>query len=114
MSNTYKSPDVPAEKVTPKFVRDELLTCLESANREFSKILNQPVTDDVLKQQVKQFVQSIFTSCGGNFENPSRESILLAITQCKANAEKMMGPQGVGIIRDHYDEMIKLVNKLPK
>lgn len=114
MSHTYTAPDLPVEKVTPKFVRDELLICFESANREFSKILNQPVTDGALKQQVKQFVQSVFSSCGGNFENPTRESILLAITQCKTSAEKMMGPQGSGIIRAHYDEMIKLVNKLPK
>lgn len=114
MFHTYTAPDVPVERVTTKFVRDELLTCFESANREFSTILNQPVTDDALKQQVKEFVQSVFSSCGGNFENPTRESILLAVTRCKSNAEKMMGPQGAGIIRDHYDEMMKLVNKLPK
>lgn len=114
MSHAYTAPDVPTEKVTPEFVRDELLTCFESANREFSKILNQPVSDDALKQQVKQFVQSVFSSCGGNFENPTRESILMAITQCKTNAEKMMGPQGAEMIRHHHDEMMKLVNKLPR
>jgi hypothetical protein len=113
MPQTYTAPNVPKENVTPELVRDELLTCFESANREFSKIMNQPVTGATLKQQVKQFVQSVFSSCGGNFENPTRESILLAITQCKTNAEKMMGPQGAEIIRHHYDEMMKLVTKLP-
>jgi hypothetical protein len=26
----------------------------------------------------------------------------------------MMGPQGSGIIQHHYDEMMKLVNRLPE
>ncbi len=114
MSRTYTAPDVPEEKLTPEFVRDELLTCFESANREFSRLLNQPVTDNELKEQVKHFVQSAFSSCGASFENPTRESILLAISQCRTNAEKMMGAQGAEIIRHHYDEMMKIVNKLPR
>ncbi len=38
MTVTYKGSDVPAESVTPAFVRDELLGCLESTNREFSTL----------------------------------------------------------------------------
>lgn len=114
MSLAYKVPDVPDEKVTSEFVRDELLNCFESANREFSRLLNQPVTDEQLKEQVRHFVQSVFSSCGASFENPTREGILLAISQCRANAEKMMGPQGAEIIRHHYDEMMKLVSRLSR
>ncbi len=114
MSHTYNAPDVPDVKITPGFVRDELLNCFESANREFSRLLKQPVTDEALKDQVKRFVQSVFSGCGVNFENPTREGILVAISQCRANAEKMMGPQGAEIIRHHYDEMMKLVGRLPK
>ncbi len=114
MSHSYAAPDVPEEKLTPELVRDELLSCFESANREFSRLLNQPVTDEALKEQVKHFVQSVFSSCGVSFENPTREGILIAISQCKANAEKMMGTQGAEIIRHHYDEMMKVVNKLPR
>lgn len=76
--------------------------------------MNQPITDEALKEQVKGFVQSVFSNCGVNFENPSKEGILMAINQCKANAEEMMGPQGAQIIKHHYDEMMKLVNGLPK
>ncbi len=112
MSQTYTAPDVSREKLTPEFVRDELLNCFESANREFSRLLNQPITDAALREQVKHFVQSAFASCGASFENPTKESILLAISQCRINAEKMMGPQGTEIIRHHYDEMMKIVNRL--
>ncbi len=91
MSHTYTAPEVPEDKVTPEFVRDELLNCFESANREFSRLMRQPVADDVLKEQVKHFVQSVFSNCAGSFENPTKESILLAINQCRTNAEKMMG-----------------------
>lgn len=110
---TYKAPDLPPGKVTPQLVRDELLLCFESANKEFAKILNQPVEDNVLKEQVKQFVTSVFSKCGVNFENPTKQGIIIAIEECKRNAEKMMGPKGSEIIKHHYEEMMKLVNKLP-
>jgi len=102
----------PAENVTPRLVRDELLNCFESANRDFSSLLKQPVTDEALKSQVKTFVESVFSNCGVNFENPTKDGLLLAMMQCKANAEKMMGAQGTQIIEHHYTEMMKLINKL--
>ena len=63
--------------------------------------------------QVRQFVDGVFQKCGVSYENPTKQGIQTAIDQCKKNAEAMMGPQGQAIIRHHYDEMIKLVQKLP-
>jgi hypothetical protein len=114
MTQTYKAPDVPSDRITPEFVRDELLSCFESANREFATLLNQPVTDEQLKQQVKQFVESVFVNCGASYMDPTKEGILTAMSQCRTNAEKMMGLQGAGIIQHHYDEMMKLVDRLPE
>jgi hypothetical protein len=109
----YKAPDVPKGKVTPVLVRDELLKCFEDANMEFMNILNQPTNEEALKVQVRQFVTGTFQSCGASFDQPTKEGIVTAIGQCKANAEAMMGEKGAAIIREHYDEMMKLVNKLP-
>jgi hypothetical protein len=109
----YKAPNIPADRVTPILVRDELLKCFESANTEFMEVLKQPVTDAAIKAQVNQFVTGVFQSCGVSFDHPNKAGILTAINQCKANAESMMGPAGADIIRHHYDEMIKLVDKLP-
>jgi hypothetical protein len=114
MPPSYKAPEIPNKKLTTQLVRDELLDCFESANREFSKLQEQTVSDQALKEQVKNFVQSVFNNCGVNFENPTKQGIFVAINQCKANAEKMMGPQGTQIIEHHYNEMMKLVNRLPK
>lgn len=114
MTAQYKAPDIPKEKVTPTLVRDELLKCFESANREFMHELNQPTNDAALKTQVRQFVTGSFQSCGASFEQPTKQGIVSAIGQCKANAEAMMGDKGASIIRHHYDEMMKLVNKLPE
>ncbi len=113
MTGIYLAPDVPSERITSQFVRDELYKCFESANREFLTVLHQPVADEALKAQVKQFVEGVFQNCGVSIENPTKTGILTAISQCKNNAEKMMGPQGADIIRHHYEEMMKLVNKLP-
>jgi len=109
----YKAPNVPDSKVTPDFVRDELLRCFESANREFMTILKQPVSGEQLKQQVRQFVTGAFASCGVSFDNPTKAGIMSAIEQCKSNAEAMMGPAGADVIRHHYAEMSKLVQRLP-
>lgn len=108
----YQAPEVPDDKVTPVFVRDELLKCFESANGEFMHILNQPVTDEQLKQQVKMFVEGVFTQCGVSYVSPTKEGIVEAIGQCKKNAEQMMGTKGADIIGHHYTEMMKLVNRL--
>lgn len=110
----YKAPDLPASKVTPVLVRDELLKCFESANKEFMQVLNQPTSDAQLRSQVRQFVAGSFQSCGASFDQPTRQGIVSAIGQCKTNAEAMMGPKGADIIRHHYDEMMKLVDKLPE
>ena len=109
----YTAPKVPDEKVTPVFVRDELLKCFESANGEFMGLMHQPVTDEQLRQQVRQFVEGVFTQCGASYVSPTKEGIVTAIGQCKANAEKMMGTQGADIIDHHYTEMMKLVDRLP-
>ena len=47
-----------------------------------------------------------------SFETPTKQGIRTAIDQCKANAEGMMGDQGADIIRRHYAEMTKLVDRL--
>ncbi len=114
MAGQYKAPDIPKEQVTPTFVRDELLKCFESANKEFMNVLNQPTNDQALKAQVRQFVSGSFQTCGASFDQPTKNGIVSAIGQCKANAEAMMGEKGAVIIRHHYDEMMKLVDKLPE
>ena len=114
MSLTYKAPDVPDERITPEFVREELLLCFESANREFARVLNQPVADQALKEQVKQFVTQVFSQCGVSYASPTKQGMLTAIAACKSNAAAMMGPKGSQIIQHHYEEMMKLVNRLPE
>jgi hypothetical protein len=109
----YTAPTISSDKVTPILVRDELLKCFESANREFMQVLHQPATDEAIKAQVNRFVTGVFKNCGVSFDQPNKAGILTAIGQCKANAEAMMGPQGRAIISHHYEEMIKLVDKLP-
>lgn len=112
MDNIYTAPEVEDADVTPLLVRDELLKCFESANGEFAKAMAKPINDRELKQQVKGFVENVFSKCGVDYVAPTKEGILVAISECKKNAEGMMGPQGSLIIEHHYSEMMKLVNRL--
>ena len=110
--HSYKAPDIPPGKVTPVLVRDELLKCFESANGEFARMLHQPVTDEQLKHQVKTFVKGVFSECGVSYVSPTKDGIMAAISECRRNAEQMMGPKGSEVIEHHYAEMMKLVVKL--
>jgi len=112
-ATAYRAPNVPDSQVTPGFVRDQLLLCFESANREFMDIMKQQVTSEQLRQQVRQFVTGAFANCGVSFDNPTKAGIVSAIEQCKSNAEAMMGPAGADVIRHHYAEMSKLLERLP-
>ena len=112
-NNTYLAPKLEPRQVDLVVVRDELLKCFESANREFFEILHHLANDDdQIKQQTRQFLITVFQSCGVSFDNPSKEGIITAIEQCKKNAEGMMGEKGTQIIDHHYIEIMKLVNKL--
>jgi len=81
MSGTYRAPEVPSERITGEFVRDELLRCFESANREFLTLLKQPVADEALKTQVNQFVRGVFQNCGVSYVHPTKTGILTAIAE---------------------------------
>jgi len=76
--------------------------------------MNQPVEDAALKEQVRQFVTDVFQGCGVSFEQPTKQGIVQAIDECKKRAESQMGPRGTDVINHHYEEMIKLVRKLPE
>lgn len=109
---TYVAPNLEKSQINAAVVRDELLKCFESANREFVNILNQPATEEQIKQQTRQFLVTAFQSCGASFENPRKEGIVTAIEECRKNAEGMMGEKGRQVIDHHYSEMMKLVSKL--
>src|SRR5437867_4131418 len=93
MRETYTAPHVSDVDLTPSFVRDELLRCFESANQQFFDLLGQPVTDEQLRVQVREFVTGVFQECGLPFETPTKEGIRTAIDRCKGNAEGMMDEQ---------------------
>ena len=112
LAPTYTAPGVSDSSVTPTFVRDELLRCFEDANREFMTLLNVSVTDEQLEQQVKGFVEGVFSRCGVSYVDPTKEGIIAAISECKTNAEQSMGSRGADIIHAHYSEMMKLVDRL--
>jgi len=72
-TTTYKASENPhGVDVTPSFVRDEIIACFESANREFLRLLNLPVDNDILKSQVRKFVTTVFANCGSSYWNPTK------------------------------------------
>ncbi len=111
---SYKAPQTLQKRdITPSFIREELIKCIESANREFAESLNRPISNRVLKDQVREHLIAVFANCNTSYRNPTREGIIGVIGRCKTNAEEIMGTQGKEILEQHYKEIMKLVNQLP-
>src|SRR5438552_17282677 len=100
-TDAYVAPRVRDADVTTEFVRDELLRCFESANREFFEILGQPATEAQVREQVHGFVTGVFQQCGASFEDRTKQGIFTATEPCRSNAAQMMGVPGAIVIRQH-------------
>lgn len=58
------------------------------------------------------FVEGVFSQCGVSYVSPTKEGKVVAISECRRNAEQMMGSRGAAIIEHRYAEMMKLVDRL--
>jgi len=61
---------------------------------------------------MKGFKEGVFSRCGASHVSPTEERAITTISECRRNAEQMMGSQGAAIIEHHYSEMMKLVDRL--
>jgi len=107
----------PAKKVTPKLVRDAIIECFYQAHQEVlrdmyillqeGKINKEP--EEMGKEYIKETIINYFIKVGGNFENPTKEHIMLVLEELREFAKGFRSPE---IINKHYGEIMKLVEKL--
>lgn len=113
MTGGYTSPEVSDSIITPTFVRNELLRCLEVTYSDLLDIMNLDLEETVVKDRVHQFVTVIFQDCNVSFDNPTKLGLLKAIDECKKRAVLMMGPVGLEVIDSLSQQMVSLVEKIP-
>jgi len=107
----------PKKKVTPKLVRDAIIECFYQAHQEVlrdmyillkeGKINKEP--EKMGKEYIKETIINYFIKVGGDFENPTKEYIMLVLEELRGFAKGFRSPE---IINRHYGEIMKLVEKL--
>jgi hypothetical protein len=88
-------------------VRDALITCFyEAHEKDASESMGGTQLD---KSYFSQLVHKSFTQTGGDFENPTKKSLIDAIS---ALAEFAANFRDKTIVEKHYSQMMKLINNL--
>jgi len=105
-----------AKPVSPHDVRDAIVTCFVAAHAEIlddMKNYSGDMPSEELERlkllNVQQLVRSFFKEVKGDFEEPTKESIMLVLGKLKEFAAHFRKPE---IIEKHYGEIMELVKAL--
>ena len=94
-------------EVTPLMVRDAIVECFYNAH-----CADSALEDDDSKSVNKycaELVKGAFTNTGGDFENPTKESIVKVLGQLAEFSKNFRNPE---VIKKHYNEIMQLVERL--
>lgn len=96
--------------ITPVMVRDAIVRCFVAARCVDSFMEESAKGDDDLRHDYsKGFVKKMFSESGGDFENPTKESIIAVIGKMKDFSSSFRDPAEV---EKHAGEIMQLVAKL--
>ena len=103
--------------ITPENVRDAVVACftkahsevLEQQMSELAQTLSTEEFEKIKKLSVSDMTRSYFGEVGGDFENPTKESIIAVCDKLAEFAKQYRSPE---VIKKHYGEIMQLVNKL--
>jgi len=105
MSNTIYGVDLNQE-VKPEQVRDAMVECFYSAQKGDPNLISGLMLS---REECEAMVKKAFSGGGGDFNNPTKESIMAALQQLKSFAGRFRDPE---IIEAHAREVMKLVEML--
>lgn len=96
----------PSKPVTPLMVRDAIVECFSQAH-----CADAELGDDkkVSGEYCKKIVQKAFEDTGGDFNNPTKESIQAVLQNLAEFAKKFRDQE---MIKKHQSQIMELVDKL--
>lgn len=103
MADLLYGVDLNAEVVTPLMVRDGMLECFYQAYCIHSK---ENKTEEEKRTYCREIVAKAFKNSGGDFDNPTKGSILNAMKKLMEFSRGFVDPVAV---QRHATEMLKLV-----
>jgi len=95
------------QKVAPLIARDAVIECFRQAHCVDSGI----AADDENMNQIyiSAVIKKAFLDSGGDFDNPTKESIKKAIENLAEFAKNFRDPE---IVKKHYDQIMKIIEKI--
>jgi len=104
------------KKVTPIMVRDAIIRCFSEAHKEVLKLMEEcskgMSEKDIERMkaiEIELIVKRCFDETGGDFNNPTKESLMKAIGKLAEFAAEFRQPE---IIKKHYNEIKTLIDLL--
>ena len=88
-------------------VRDAISQCFFDAHCVYAGIDEKD--SETNKIYCKEIVKKMFSDCGGDFEHPTKESIMGTVKGLVEFSKNFRDPM---IIQKHRDEIMKLIEKL--
>ncbi len=93
--------------ITPIMARDALVECFFQAHcTDAGTGTDNP---EINREYIKEIVEKAFADSGGNFENPTKQSILNTMGKLQNFAKNFRDPS---IVQKHAGEMMRIVEKI--
>ena len=100
-------------KITPLQVRDAIIKCFSQAQEELKKYMRETTEfeyEEIEKMLVDFVIENVFEKVGGDFNNPTKETLIQVIMKLKErSADVFRDPE---IIEKHAGEIKQLIDKL--
>ncbi len=102
-----------SKEITPLQVRDAIVLCFSLAQEEVIQSIQKNTSIESEKIQkffVDYLIENAFKESGGDFNNPTKETLLQVILKLKEHAERAF--RDTAIIEKHLGEIKQLIDKL--
>ena len=105
----------PEDEINPCMVRDAIVQCFYEADIEVLEklFLKSDFKSDNIKEIGKKHIiiviRKMFDDVNGDFNNPTKESLIDVVEKCKEFAGLFRDKE---IIEKHANEIMSLINKL--
>lgn len=93
--------------ITPLVVRDAISECFYQAHCSDSGLGSDD--PETVRKYCHDLVVEAFAKTGGDYNSPSKDSILKVLGQLAFFAKNFRDPK---VIKEHYNEIMRLVDRL--
>ena len=100
-------------KITPVQVRDAIIKCFSQAQEDLMKYMKETTDikpENIEKMYVNYIIEKAFEKVGGDFKNPTKETLIQVVMELKDYALRLF--RDPDIVKKHAGEIGQLIDKL--